>query len=180
MIRKNERMTNVTPEMSRIVSLESLTNRVDPYVIKATAAECDALAKRFNIVSIDFFEAHITVKWRGEKSINYDVTGVINAKLTQNCIVTLQGIPEEIDDTFDFRVVHPKQMKELTEELDEFEDIEFSEDDDIDIGEIAAQYLALSMNPYPRLAETKALSVLTPEPRKKNPFSVLASLKNDK
>ncbi len=171
----------ITPiELSRMASLELLTKRVDPFVIKATPDECKALAKRFHIVSIDFFEAEITVKWRGGKSIDYDITGRLKARLVQSCIVTLQDIIENIDDTFDFRVVHPKQMEELTDELDEFQDIEFAEDDNIDLGEIVSQYLALSMDPYPRLQETPELSILTPSTQKKNPFAVLGSLKKER
>jgi uncharacterized metal-binding protein YceD (DUF177 family) len=173
-------MTTIPVEFSRVASLELLTKRVDSLAMKATPVECEALAKRFHIVSIDFFEAEVSVKWRGGKSINYDVTGRLKARLTQSCIVTLQDIVENIDGTFDFRVVHPKQMEELTEELDEFQDIEFSEDDNVDLGEIAAQYLALSMDPYPRLKETAELSILTPSTPKKNPFAALASLKKDK
>ena len=49
-------MTTIPVEFSRVASLELLTKRVDLLAMKATPAECEALAKRFHIVSIDFLK----------------------------------------------------------------------------------------------------------------------------
>ena len=70
-------------------------------------------------------------------------------------------------------MVHPKQQEDFELELSEYEDFEFSSDGILDLGEIGAQYLSLSVDPYPRFEE-KDVPVLE---TKKNPFAVLAQLK---
>lgn len=171
-------MENITvetfvPELSRVVELERLVKMKTPYLIKATEVECAKLAERFDFVSLDLFELAYTVTHLGGKSIDFNVVGAIKASLVQRCSVTLKDIPEEIDDTFSFRVVHPKQEKELELELSEFEDFEFSEDGIVDLGEIGAQYLSLSVDPYPRF-ENADIPVMETN---KNPFAILEQLK---
>jgi uncharacterized metal-binding protein YceD (DUF177 family) len=97
----------------------------------------------------------------------------MRAKLVQPCSVTLKEVPEDIDETFSFRVVHPNQEKDFEQELAEFEDFEFSNDGIIDLGEIGAQYLSLSVDPYPRFNSDDVPKMET----KKNPFSALEQLR---
>ena len=161
------------PELSRIVELERLVKMKNPYTIKATDDECAKLAQRFDFVAVNAFELAYVVTHLGGKTIDFKVIGAIKASLVQRCSVTLKEIPEEIDDTFNFRVVHPKQEEDFELELSEYEDFEFSSDGILDLGEIGAQYLSLSVDPYPRFEE-KDVPVLE---TKKNPFAVLAQLK---
>ena len=67
------------------------------------------------------------------------------------------------------------------------EDIEVILDKEIDAGEYIAEYLSLSINPYPRqdnvTREELGHKIITEEdvnsePEKKNPFSVLKDLKH--
>ena len=162
------------PELSRIVELERLVKMKTPYTIKASEDECKKLAERFEFVSLNAFELAYTVTHLGGKSIDYNVISAMKASLVQRCSVTLKEIHEEIDDTFSFRVVHPKQQEEFELELSEFEDFEFSSDGIVDLGEIGAQYLSLSVDPYPRFDEADVPVLET----KKNPFAVLGQLKN--
>ncbi|MES2607414.1 MAG: hypothetical protein V4544_01575 [Pseudomonadota bacterium] len=162
-----------TPELSRIVELERLVKMKTPYTIKASDEECKKLAERFDFVVLNALEFVYTATHLGGKSIDFKVIGAMKASLAQRCSVTLKEIPEEVDDMFSFRVVHPKQEKEFELELSEFEDFEFSSDGIIDLGEIGAQYLSLSVDPYPRFDSNDVPIMET----KKNPFDVLAKLK---
>ena len=162
-----------TPELSRIVELERLVKMKTPYTIKASAEECRKLAERFDFVALSTFELAYTVTHLGGKSINFNVIGAMKASLVQRCSITLKEIPEEIDDTFSFRVVHPKQQEEFELELSEFEDFEFSSDGIVDLGEIGAQYLSLSVDPYPKFDKADVPVLET----KKNPFAILEQLK---
>jgi uncharacterized metal-binding protein YceD (DUF177 family) len=144
-----------------------------PYTVKISPEEHLALAKRFGFVSLDNFELSYTVTHLGGKTIDYKVVAEMRASLIQSCSVTLKDVPEEIDDTFSFRVVHPNQEKDFEHELAEFEDFEFSSDGIIDLGEIGAQYLSLSVDPYPRFNPDDVPKIEV----KKNPFSVLEQLK---
>jgi uncharacterized metal-binding protein YceD (DUF177 family) len=162
-----------TPELSRIVELERLIKMKNPYTIKASDEECKKLAERFDFVVLNALEFVYTATHLGGKSIDYHVIAAMKASLVQRCSVTLKEIPEEIDETFSFRVVHPKQQEEFELELSEFEDFEFSSDGIVDLGEIGAQYLSLSVDPYPKFDKADVPVLET----KKNPFAVLEQLK---
>lgn len=162
-----------TPELSRIVELERLVKMKTPYTIKASDEECKKLAERFDFVALNAFELAYTVTHLGGKSIDFNVVGAIKASLVQRCSSTLKEIPEEVDDTFNFRVVHPKQEKDFELEISEFEDFEFSSDGIVDLGEIGAQYLSLSVDPYPKFDEADIPVLET----KKNPFAILEQLR---
>lgn len=170
----NTPVSSIVPELSRVVELDRLLQLPNGYTIKSTKEECDKLAKRFEFVWIESFDLHFNITHLGNKSIDYKVEGTIKAKLAQECIVSLKEVPEEIDFSFDFRVVHPKQEKDFELELSEFEDFEFSSDGIIDLGEIGAQYLYLSVDPYPRFEKEEVKAQTEP---KKNPFLVLEKLK---
>ncbi|MDP3371348.1 MAG: hypothetical protein Q8S21_00400 [Candidatus Paracaedibacteraceae bacterium] len=170
----NTPASSIVPELSRIVDLERLLQLPNGYTTKATKEECDKLAKRFDFVWLDFFDLSFKITHLGNKSIDYKVEGTIKARLAQECSVTLKEVPEDIDYSFDFRVVHPKQEKDFALELSEFEDFEFSSDGIVDLGEIGAQYLYLSIDPYPRFEKEE---IVVPTEPKKNPFLVLEKLK---
>jgi hypothetical protein len=144
-----------------------------PFLIKASFEECQALAIRFGFISLSNFELIYTVTHLGGKTIDYKVEAEIRANLVQPCSVTLKEVPEDIDEAFNFRVVHPSQEKDFELELAEFQDFEFSIDGIIDLGEIGAQYLSLSVNPYPRFYNDDVPKMET----RKNPFNILEQLK---
>jgi len=160
------------PELSRIMEIERLVKMKNHFLIRASADECKKLAARFGFVALNLLEISYNATHLGGKTIDFKVIGAIKASLVQRCSVTLKEIPEEVDDTFSFRVVHPKQEKDFELELSEYEDFEFSSDGILDLGEIAAQYLSLSVDPYPRFDAADVPMLAT----KKNPFDVLAQL----
>jgi uncharacterized protein (DUF952 family)/uncharacterized metal-binding protein YceD (DUF177 family) len=166
-------------ELSRRVNLERLYQNNTPFTVKATSFECLALAKRFDLEALDSLEVVFNVKWMQGSAIDYWVDGHLKAALTQSCVVTLKPVNETIDETFHFRVLHPSKEAIADEEYGEFEDIEFSTTPYIDLGDIAAQYLLLLLNPYPRSDEApEAKEENEPSAAvKKSPFAALLDLK---
>jgi hypothetical protein len=83
-----------------------------------------------------------------------------------------------IDVDIDLQVVDKKyeELDPLDPELDD--DFEYSTFDEIDLGEITAQYLSLSLNPYPRAPDSDASKVLEQFQDRKNPFAILEKLKS--
>lgn len=172
--------TFIPIEMQRIVSLQKLEKADGPFSITATDQERDVLCKRLGVLAIDSFQVSYTAKWRQSLSIDHDVQGHIIADVTQACIMTGQPIMVHVDEIFAFRVAHPDQEAVLEEELDAFEDIEFSDTGDIDLGEIATQYLILALDPYikaPGVSEEDHGMMV--QEKSDNPFSVLSQLKKD-
>lgn len=162
--------------MSRIVSVQKLEKLKETYTIKATSDEKKALAERLGIVSLDEFEASFKIQWRGGSALNHDVYGALQAKVTQQCVVSQKHVFEIIQEEFYFRIAHSSMEEALQENLDAFEDIELCEVDEIDIGEIATQYLILALNPYPRF-EDVSIPLDQTESKHRSPFLILEHLK---
>jgi hypothetical protein len=141
---------SVPVEFSRVANLERLSQTGETYCIKANKNECDALCRRFEFQSIDELNATFTVRWLGGSSINFCVDGHLNAHIIQTCRVTDKPVPEKLDTSFSFRVLHTSQEQVME---DDPHDIEFTRSPDVDLGEIAAQYVSLSAAPYPRAAD---------------------------
>jgi hypothetical protein len=62
--------------------------------------------------------------------------------------------------------------------MDEWDDVELVDDGAIDIGELAVQYLSLSLDPYPRKPDA-SWPATGAEAEPASPFAVLRGLKKD-
>jgi hypothetical protein len=113
------------------------------------------------------------------------LTGKVNARLTQLCIVTREPVEEEIDESLDLQCWPEDQMVELSELDHDASDDSLPEDpplpiiaDRIDIGALAAEIVASAMNPYPR-KQGAEFDWQDPQadPAVSGPFADLAKLK---
>jgi len=148
-------MTAATPEFPHIVHPSALAS--DPsareFEIEAGVAECTALAARFGFVALDHLRASVRFRpVRGSR--DFRLTGHLSARVVQSCVVTLDPVPAEIEHDFDLLVCDEAGEHERLAETEE--DYELYADDAIDIGEIVAVELALSVNPYPRSPDASA------------------------
>jgi uncharacterized metal-binding protein YceD (DUF177 family) len=185
-------------EFSHIVPIEDVlakrSSKGMNVKLSADADICAALAKRFSIVSIDdfsiFFNARPLSRGVGRHLIR--VKGQLNATIQQNCVISFVPVTQIIDEE-----VNLKFSLAIEDNGENDVDISFSSEDeeiydslegnDIDFGEIAAQQLALAIDPYPRvegatleqLKETVKTKNLTVNERN-SPFAVLGGLKNKK
>lgn len=184
---KEIEIEDIPTEMSRIVNVIKLEKLKEPYSFCPTMEEKQKIAQRLDILTVQDLNVSIVASWRQSLAINHDIKGMLNATVIQKCVITNHPVSEEISEFFEFRVCHSNQEEALKDELDAFEDIEFTATGDIDIGEIAIQYLILALNPYPKIPEllekeSSSQSLIEKEdqnnsPIKLNPFSVLEKLK---
>jgi uncharacterized metal-binding protein YceD (DUF177 family) len=146
--------------------------------IQATAEECAALAKRFKILEVKNLSAHIEIT-PGLRNDLFDVMGTLTANAIQECSVTLVPVKEAIEESFtEMLTTSPQAMHESDKDDDDQRPIEVLEGDTIDIGEIVAQWLGLSLDPYPR-SDAPTFTHIEAEldnPTHK-PFEVLENLK---
>ncbi len=180
-------MSKSTPEFSRPVALDSLVpdrERVDNFT--ASDAECAALAKRFDIRSLSDFKGRLTALRVAEGKF-IKISGAFEAEVVQACVVSLQDVPAHIQGEFE------TYFTEDGKEFDPYDDLglEFEEEEDLhqvynhgvlDLGELAAQYLSLELEPYPRAPGVSLAAQMAEAgaPGSPNPFQVLQSLKTDK
>ena len=169
----------ITPEFSRPLALDRVGLKEKSYEIEADHAECAALAKRLGVPAVNSFAATIRMRLTGGGKI-VRMGGRIRAQLTQICVVTLEPMSSTVEEEFSrlYSVEADDEMAEVVIEIDE--DVpDPVEDGHIDMGEAAAEHLALAMDPFPRSpgAAFTPLPEEAPEPEvKQSPFAALASV----
>ncbi|MFZ5609755.1 MAG: YceD family protein [Pseudomonadota bacterium] len=138
-------------EFSRMVLLADLAHGEIFKEIRASPAEGAALARRFGLIALDELEA--ALKLRAELS-GVRVTGAVRGRVVQACGVTLAPVVALIEAPVDSLYVRPETLQkhghEVAEATPDEEDVEPLSGPYIDIGELAAQSLALALDPYPR------------------------------
>ena len=142
-------MTPVRPEFSRRVELARLGSHEAVYPIAAKPAERDALARRFDLLSLDRLDADVRLNRLAGGIVR--VSGRLNAEVVQACVVTLEPVATRLDLQFTVLYGPADECDDVVIDL-ETELIEPFDGDAIDIGEAVAQQLALALDPYPRAA----------------------------
>ncbi|MDB5489126.1 MAG: hypothetical protein JWQ58_2841 [Reyranella sp.] len=180
----------IQSEIERLVDLEKLGNNGVALEISTTETERAALAKRFGFLSLPAFSARVTV----DRKIGGQVVveGRLKGRIVQACILSLDPVTQELDDAF--RLVFAENVAEdkdpesgealLNAQGDAPEPLTGNM---LDVGEIAAEQLSLTADPYPRRPGIKLEDVLpkakggarraAPEQRR-HPFAGLAALRD--
>lgn len=134
--------------------------------ITFAAEECvlPLLARRLGVESVKSASASMTLQILAGK---VHVVGSVTAKVTQNCVVSLEPISQEVTESFEawyadpqaaVSFIHAQKQRDMMKSgkespiTDESDDPESIVDGKIDLGELASQYLSLGIDPYP-LAE---------------------------
>jgi uncharacterized metal-binding protein YceD (DUF177 family) len=137
----------MTPELHRPVSLDRIGPLGLDLTIEATPAECSALTARMNLpavlaVSCEF---HLIRESRDKVLAR----GVLRARVTQTCVISLEEFDSGIEEVFQVRFV---PSGEESDDIDPESDDEIPFDGNlIDLGEAAAEQLGLALDPYPRI-----------------------------
>jgi len=167
------------PELSRPFHVAELAEDPEQKVeITATEAERNALAARYSLLSLESLEAQLTV--RSDVAGEIIVEGHLQAEVVRECVVTLEPVAEAVAAPFEqrytLRSVDP--VADLEMGPDDIEPPEPVIGDIIDLGELVAQYLSLSLNPYPRAPGADAQSdQYRADAQRDGPFAVLAKLR---
>ena len=170
-------------EFSRLYRLESLSAEPLRVEIEAGLAEREALARRFDLVSLDALLAEAELARTGDI---VSASGTLRARVTQSCVATAQPVEAPVAEEFrvEFRPLPDGGRPDEEVELGEGElDVVFYEGASMDLGEAVAQTLLLALDPYPRSpasdAALKEAGVKSEEEARaeSSPFAALAALK---
>ena len=106
------------------------------------------------------------------------VTGQINARVGQTCVVTLEPIESEVQELVDlkFALSFAAGAKSEASEAAEGEPPEPLSDGTVDLGAIATEFLLLGIDPYPRKPGAE-FSPLKSDDNTAKPFAALEALK---
>lgn len=139
-------------EFSRIVKVDTLPRDGLRQKIAADESERAALALRFRLPAVESLEAEFVVSKSGR---GVRVRGEVRAHVVQTCIVSVEPFPAEVVEEVDVRFapVSDERRKPQAEEEIRFEAEDEPDpliDGRIDLGELAAEFVALGLDPYPR------------------------------
>jgi uncharacterized metal-binding protein YceD (DUF177 family) len=131
-------------EFPRRVSTTRLGVDAMVYQLAASAAERAALARRFDLVSLDHLAATVRLTRQGR---DICLAAELTADVVQLCGVTLESFASRVTDHS--TLLYQRQMPP-GDLVAEDEAYELLTDDTIDIGEAVAQQLSLALPPFPR------------------------------
>lgn len=160
----------IPPEFSRPVRAHEVGQRRQHH-LGATAPERAALARRFDLLSLDRLEA--TLDLRAEAGAIH-ITGHVSAAGAQPCVATQAPVPFALAEPIALRLIpHTPDGEDLELSAEDL-DSEPLTSDIIDLGEYAAQALGLALDPYPRSTQA-APGILTEDQARaaSSPFAVL-------
>jgi uncharacterized metal-binding protein YceD (DUF177 family) len=139
----------------------------------------DAIAKLAGLAALPRLDASFDVTPHGRSGLH--VVGRVSATVGQTCVVTLEPIENEIDESIDL-VFAPAAAPSHVEQGGGELDIPYDDgpeplvDGTVDLGAIATEFLILAIDPHPR----KPDAVFQPPAAgddTAHPFAVLAALK---
>lgn len=150
--------------------------------IEATPDEARALAALNGLVGIGSLRA--TLRLRREGTAGVHLTGDVQARVTQTCVVTLEPFDADIAEPVDFHYLpaadivaaYPGGSDRTVVDETEPEPPEPIVNGRIDLGAVASEVLALSLDPYPRRPGVEFKPMEENEPDV-SPFAGLAKLK---
>lgn len=187
------------PEWSVLVDAQSVTSNPQKMRISAPDDVRKALCVRLDLAVISSLSADVTL--HREKGNVIHVNGLMKANVTQHCVVTMDPVQTQIEQTFEGwyadqdRIImlakaRHERLGRLTDSeipiLDEREDPEPLSNGMIDIGELVVQSLSLELDGFPRrrgLEETEIVEVsVGPDEAslRRNPFEALKNWKKSK
>jgi hypothetical protein len=155
------------PGFSRPLALDRLGGAGFETEVTATAEECAVLARRLGIPAVLGFSCRFRLRRADAGRIAADAE--FAARLVRECVVTLEEF--ETDASEAFRVIFVPAGRE-SDDLDPESDDELPyQGSAIDLGEAAAEQLALTLDPYPH----KPGAELPPEAEQgaESPFAAL-------
>lgn len=170
------------PEFSRPLAIDDIAREGSVLALEATAEERTRLAERLGLLSLDSLAAELTVT-RGASGIPIRVHGMLHAAVVQECVVSLEPVPSEINELIE--VEYAPAADDGAEEvfrLDDPDPPEPLEGDSVDLGELVAQHLSVALDPYPRKEGAAPLELDAEGPESTeneddSPFAVLAELR---
>ena len=167
-------MSRAPAEFSRQVLLARLGSEPFHQHIAASEVERDALARRFDLVSLDRLDAEVELVREPAGTILLSAT--FEAAFAQACIVTFDPVPGQIGECFQLRY-GPPEAEDEARAGDDGPTFEPLESDSIDIGEAVAQEFSLALPPFPRAADAVIEVGVPTEDEANSPFAALAKFR---
>ena len=134
------------------LAVEEVAETGQHFDLIADARVRAAVAKVAGLRDLPRFEANFDVTRRGS---GLHVVGSVSATVGQNCVVTLEPIANEIEETIDLIFEPPQKLAEAAEAEGQQHGVKWDDPEPlvggvIDLGALATEFLILGLDPYPR------------------------------
>jgi hypothetical protein len=161
----------MTPELHRPVAVERVGPAGLEYVVEASRDECAALAQRMNLPAV--LSLNCRFRLEQELAAALLVRGHLIARVVQTCVVSLDDFTTTVEEQFAVRCV-AAGMETDNPDPEAMDEIVHA-GGIVDLGEAAAEQLALALDPYPRAPGAELPDIeMEPEPHQ---FASLDALK---
>jgi uncharacterized metal-binding protein YceD (DUF177 family) len=127
---------------SRPFNLRSLPSAGREITISANQEECENLAKECNLDALLRLTARFILTGKAQRG---HLKGIIEADIRPICVITLEPFDTTLREEVDLLL-----YEEGDEPGSDDKDYEVLNKGHIDLGRIAAEFLALGLDPYPR------------------------------
>jgi Large ribosomal RNA subunit accumulation protein YceD len=178
--------------------MKSMTDHADPWSVPVIVAQIpdtglhreieldpaarDAVADIAGLREI--LSASASLDLTPEKAGRVHVRGRVRARIGQTCVVSLDPIENDIDETIDLIFAPPEQIPELADLVDEAAETDTEIPDPpepivngvIDLGRLATDALFLGIDPYPRKPDAVFKPVIEAADPADHPFAALKAL----
>lgn len=142
------------PEFSRSVRLDTIGAAERDITVEANADERRRLAGRFRLVAVDRLDGAFSVR---SEAAGVRVRGRVIAAVVQACSISGQPLAATVDEPIDLLFApQPADGGDEVELGDDTIDVIFHDGAAIDLGETAAETMALALDPFPRGPDAEA------------------------
>ncbi len=162
----------MTPEFHRPLAVEAVGPGGLAREVVADAGERAALATRLQLPGVAASSCRFQLSREGRDGEVVVASGRLAARVQQVCVVSLDVFEADIDEAFRVRFV-PEGTQEEDGDPESDDELPYS-GAVIDLGEAAAEQLALALDPYPRKPGA-ALPEEEPATAAIHPFAALAA-----
>lgn len=161
-------MSDALP-LTRLLKLDELGAKPKHVHVETTLEERTALARHLAIPAVHALSARYVVQGSPKRLL---VNGDLTAKVSQVCVVTLEPFDVEIAEKVD-NVFSVKADEADPDDLDAPDPIE---NEQIDLGLLTMEFLALALDPYPRKPDA-SFADIAPDAAPESPFAALSAFK---
>ena len=162
------------PELHRPVALDRIGPHGATIAVDAEAGELPAIAARLHVVAVARLHCAFGLRRIGATTI--EAQGVLRARLTETCVVSLDDFEHDVEEAFTVHFV-PAGSEDDDPDPEAIDQIPF-DGSSVDVGEAAVEQLALTLDPYPRQPGAALSPELTGEAD--GPFAALLALRSRK
>jgi uncharacterized metal-binding protein YceD (DUF177 family) len=181
------REPDARPPFSYRIKVGHVSHNALDVRVEADERERKALARLWDILGVQALTAELKVRrWKKD---GVKVMGTVHAEVTQACVVTLDPVPQVIDEEIEeifvpegsaLARIPANDAGEIVVDPDGPDLPESFVGDEIDIGAFVAEMAAMALDPYPRKSDVRFEGHVeegAADEKKPSPFAILKNLK---